>query len=90
MDWCQMNKNDIQVGLKVCDPTIKVYYTWVSGQYTVSDEPIQLLCSMCGYPDKFMLREDEPVVNTFGDSYRAHYCMDCSGWEDLVYTFKIA
>lgn len=82
-----MDKKDIHVGLRVADPTLKVFYTWVSGQRNVSGDTIDILCSMCGYPDSFMLYENEPIVNTFGDSYRAFYCVDCAGIEDLVPVF---
>jgi hypothetical protein len=82
-----MDRKDIHVGLKVADTSIKFSYTWVAGQRKVSDDVIDILCSMCGYPDSFMLYENEPVVNTFGDSYRAYYCVDCAGIEDLVPVF---
>jgi hypothetical protein len=82
-----MNKSDIKVGMTVADPTLKVFYTWVSGQRKVSGDTIDILCSMCSFPDSFMLYENEPVTNTFGDSYRAYYCVDCAGTEDLVPVF---
>jgi hypothetical protein len=83
-----MKTEDIQIGMTVSDPTIKVFYEWVSGVRRISNlETIHILCSMCGFPSKYMLYEKEPITNTFGDSYRAYYCIDCAGVEDLVPIF---
>jgi hypothetical protein len=70
-----MVKDEIKSGLKVIDKTLNVTYTWVSGWTS--------LCSFCNYPDSFLLIEDEPIVNSFGDSYRGKYCVDCAGLESL-------
>lgn len=70
-----MQKVDIKSGMKVIDKTLNVTYTWVKGWSGT--------CSTCDYPDSFLLFEDEPIVNTFGDSYRGKYCTDCAGLESL-------
>lgn len=70
-----MGKSDIKAGMKVIDTTLNVTYTWVKGWKSI--------CSTCNYPDSFLLVEDEPIVNRFGDSYRGKYCTDCAGLESL-------
>ena len=82
-----MDKKDIKIGMTVTDPALNAFYTWVSGKRQVSGDTIDILCSMCSYPDSLMLYENEPIINTFGDSYRAYYCVDCAGVEDLVPVF---
>ena len=77
-----MKHEDIRVGMRVMDKNLLVTYTWIKSYGSV--------CSMCGYPDQFYLWEDEPIINTFGNSYRGKYCVDCAGIEDLVPLFTVA
>lgn len=70
-----MKKEDIRIGMKVIDRSIDVTYTWIMSYRSV--------CSMCDSPSKLFLWEDVPIINTFGDSWRGKYCIECAGTENL-------
>jgi hypothetical protein len=76
-----MLKEDIRLGMRVMDKNLLVTYTWIKSYGSV--------CSMCGFPSPLFLWENEPIINTFGDSYRGKYCVDCAGVEDLVPLFTV-
>lgn len=71
-----MRYEEIKIGQQVFDPTIKAFYVWCAGSYVVNGEPIDLLCSACGFPDKYFLRwKDEKETVTF--------CTECADIENL-------
>lgn len=75
-----VDRNQIKNGLKVIDPvnTPGIVYTWITGGRFIDGELISYVCDNCGYPDQFMLREDEEY-----QGLRHYSCIQCAGLDDL-------
>jgi hypothetical protein len=75
-----VKRTDIKDGLRVIDTrhTPDVTYTWITGGRFIDGELISYVCDNCGYPDQFVLREDEEV-----HGLRGTFCIQCAGLEDL-------
>ena len=79
-----MGEEDIKAGLKVIDTQLKVKYTWIHGWRSTYDGGKSWIpCMMCGEKSAYILSEDEPIRNTFGDVYRGQYCTECAGLDNL-------
>jgi hypothetical protein len=76
-----MFKSEIRNGVRVIDKTLGVTYTW---QYAYGNR-----CMFCASLGSWLLVEDEPIINTFGDSYRSKCCVDCAGLKDLQVIVKV-
>ena len=76
-----VRREDIKAGLRVVDlrNTPDMTYTWITGGRFIDDELISYVCVNCGFPDQFMLRED----NELAGLHRGIFCIPCAGLEDL-------
>lgn len=75
-----MRRESIRAGLRVVDlrNTPDMTYTWTTGGRFIDGELIYYVCDNCGYPDQFVLREDNEV-----NGLRGTFCIQCAGLDDL-------
>jgi hypothetical protein len=75
-----MFKSEIRHGVNVIDKTLGVTYTW---RHAYGNR-----CMLCASLGSWLLVEDEPIVNAWGDSYRSKCCVDCAGLDNLQVIVK--